>query len=273
MTSYVTWAASRTVSLLCALALAGFSEVATAQSDTPWDGIYAGVNAGGISNSICQSWTPSGAGVGPATAGAISNRNCSNGGTFAGGFQIGDNVQYRHLLVGLGADFEVGTVGSQKETLKYSGGVLPAGTYAFSGKLSPDGFVTLGPRIGYAGRQALAYVTAGATLAVGPNKSRFSFTPAGTSKSIASFEGGRNFAAAGWVAGGGAEWGLNGPWSISAEYLHMRLGRGGDSVASCTGSPSACAVFSGLSFESSHTGFNANVFRIGVNYWFSYWTL
>ncbi|MGO8855878.1 MAG: outer membrane beta-barrel protein [Steroidobacteraceae bacterium] len=273
MTWNVTWAASPTVRLLSALALAGLSGVATAQSDKPWDGIYAGLNAGGSSSSICQNWTPSGAGVGPAMVGAFSNRDCSNGGTFAGGFQIGDNVQYQHLLLGLGADFDVATAASQKEALKYSGTVLPAGTYAFSGKLSPDGFATFGPRMGYAGRQALAYVTAGVTLPVGPNKSQFSFTPVGTAKSIASFDGGRNFAAAGWVAGGGAEWGLNGPWSISAEYLHTSLGRGGDVVAPCTGSASACAVFSGLSFESSHTNFNANVFRIGVNYWFGYWAL
>jgi len=273
MTWYVAWDASRTVRWVSALAFAGLSGVATAQSDKPWDGIYAGVNVGGTSNTICQNWTPSGAGVGPATVGAFSNRNCSNGGRFTGGFQVGDNVQYQHLLLGLGAEFDVGTAVSQKEALKYSGTALPAGTYAFSGKLSPDGFVTLAPRIGYAGRQALAYMTAGATLAVGPNKSQFSFTPAGTGKSSALFDGGRNFAAAGWVAGGGAEWGLNGPWSISAEYLHVSLGKGGDSTAPCTGSASVCAVFSGLSFESSHTNFNANIVRIGVNYWFGYWAL
>lgn len=273
MTWYVTSAASRTVRLLSAIALAGLSGVATAQSDKPWDGIYAGVNAGGTSSSICQNWTPSGASVGPATVGAFGNRNCSNGRTFAGGFQIGDNVQYQHLLLGLGAEFDVGTAGSQKETLKSTGGALPAGAYALSERLSPDGFVTLGPRIGYAGRQALAYLTAGAALAVGPNKSQFSFTPAGTGKSSALFDGGRNFAAAGWVAGGGAEWGLNGPWSISAEYFHLSFGRGGNAVAPCTGTASACAVLSNLSFESSHTGFSANAFRIGVNYWFGYWTL
>jgi len=273
MTMYLTSAASRTVRLLFALALGGLSGVAAAQSDNPWDGLYAGLNAGSSSSSICQNWTPRGADAGPVMAGTFGNRNCSNGGTFVGGIQIGDDVQYQHLLLGLGADFDVGTAGSQKETLKYTSGALPAGTYTFSERLSPDGFVTLGPRIGYAGFQALAYVTAGAARAVGPNKSQFSFTPAGTGKSSGSFDGGRNFAAAGWVAGGGGEWGLNGPWSISAEYFHLSLGRGGNEVAPCTGSASACAVFSGLSFESSHTNFSANEFRIGVKYWFGYWAL
>jgi outer membrane immunogenic protein len=257
--------------LSAALALAGLSGTAAAQNDNPWDGMYVGLDAGGSSNSICQNWTPSGAGVSPAVVGAFSNRNCSNGGTFAGGFQIGDNVQYRHLLVGLGADIDVGSAGSERQSLQYTGGVLPAGKYAFSGKLGPDGFAAVAPRIGYAGLQALAYVTAGAAFAVGPDKSQFSFTPAGAKKPTASFGGGPNFANAGWVAGGGVEWGLNGPWSIRAEYLHLSLGKGGNAVAPCTGSAAACAAFSGLSFMSSHTGFIANVVTIGVNYWFGYW--
>jgi outer membrane immunogenic protein len=273
MTWYVTRAASRTVRLLSVLAVAGLSGEASAQSDKPWDGIYAGVNLGGSSGNICQHWTPSGESIGQSMVGAFSNRNCSNGGRFTGGFQLGDNVQYQHLLLGLGVDVDGEAAGSQKMVLKIADTALPSGTYSFSGKLAPGGFAAVGPKIGYASRQALAYLTAGVTLPVGPNKSQFSFTPAGTSKPIATIDGGRNFAAAGWMAGGGAEWGMNGPWSISAEYLHMSLGRGGGSVAACTGSASACAVFSGLSFESSHTNFNANVFRIGVSYWFGYWAL
>lgn len=272
MTCYVASAraTSRRVRVLSMIAFAGLSRLATAQSDNPWDGIYAGVNAGGSSSRICQNWTPGGAGVDPATVAAFSGRSCSSG-NFVGGFQIGDNVQHGHLLLGLGAEFDVGTAGSQKQTVKYSGTALPAGTYAFSGRLSPDGFVTFGPRIGYAGRQAMAYVMAGAALAAGPSKSQFSFAPAATGKSITSFDGGRNFGSTGWVAGGGLEWGLNGPWSISAEYFHMSLGGGSYAVASCSGTAAACALFSQLSFQSSHTEFRANEFRVGVNYWFGYW--
>ncbi len=273
MTDDVSSAASRTVRFLSVLAFAALGGMANAQSDKPWDGIYLGPNVGSWSNNLCQIWTPSGAGVVPSSVGAFVNRTCSNGGTFAGGLQIGDNIQYRHLVLGVEGDFDLVTAGSKSEALKYSGPVLPAGNYAFSGRLSPDGIATFGPRIGFAGRQAMAYVTAGMTLPVGPNKSQFSFTPVGTTKSTASFDGGRNFAAAGWVAGAGADWGMNGPWSISAQYIHMSLGRRGDAVAPCTGSAAVCALFTGLSFESSHTNFNANVFRIGVNYWFDYWAL
>lgn len=114
MTMYGTSAASLTIRLLSALALSGLSGVAAAHSDKPWDGIHAGLNAGGSSSSICQNWTPRGADVGPGMVGTFSNRNCSNGGTFVGGFQIGDNVQYQHLLLGIGADFDGERLGAKR---------------------------------------------------------------------------------------------------------------------------------------------------------------
>ena len=256
---------------ISALALAVTAGMATAQSDNPWDGIYAGVNAGGASNSTCHSWMPSGNTIDPAMVTAFGNRYCPNGGTFVGGVQIGDNFQYKRLFWGIGADFDVWTARSQNQSLKYTGAALPTGAYAFSDKLGPDGFAAIGPRIGYAGHQLLTYLRVGAMFPVGPDKSTFSYTPAGAAKPIASFSGGRNFASTGWVAGGGAEWGLNGPWSITAEYLHANLGKGADATATCTGSAAACAAFSGISFESIHTGFSANIFRVGINYWFGYW--
>ena len=33
---------------------------------------------------------------------------------------------------------------------------------------------------------------------------------------------------------------------------------------------SACAAFSGVSLDSTHNSFTANMFRIGINYWFWY---
>jgi hypothetical protein len=34
----------------------------------------------------------------------------------------------------------------------------------------------------------------------------------------------------------------------------------------------ACTAFSGSSFDNAHTDFTSNVIRIGINYWFDYWT-
>ena len=41
-------------------------------------------------------------------------------------------------------------------------------------------------------------------------------------------------------------------------------------VIAGTGSNST-AEFSGTTLDSNHNSFSANMFRVGVNYWFSYW--
>jgi len=69
----------------------------------------------------------------------------------------------------------------------------------------------------------------------------------------------------------GAEWGLNGPWSITAEYLHANLGKGSHSTTTCSGAAPVCAAFAGISLEGIHNGFSSNSFRVGINYWFGYW--
>ncbi len=198
------------------------------------------------------------------------NRNCPNG-ALVGGVQVGDNFQYKRLVWGIGVDLDVRSGKNTTETLKETGTIPPAGTYALSGKLSPTGFAIVGPRIGYAGDLWLPYIRAGAVAAIGSPGSTLTFTPAGATKSTAAFSGGKNFTSTGWAAGGGTEIGLNGAWSITAEYLHVSLGKGSDSTTTCSGSPSACAAFSGISFSSHANGFSANVFRIGLNYWFGYW--
>jgi outer membrane immunogenic protein len=117
----------------------------------------------------------------------------------------------------------------------------------------------------------MPYVTGGVIAVLGAKDSTLVYTPAGAAKPTASFDGRQSFSSGGWVAGGGAEWGLNGPWSIKAEYLHVNLGSGSSSAAACSGAPAACAVFSGVSLNSSHDKFSTNMIRIGITYWFSYW--
>jgi opacity protein-like surface antigen len=111
----------------------------------------------------------------------------------------------------------------------------------------------------------------GAIITTGSPYSTLSYTPTGATKPAVSFTGGKNFTTTGWVAGGGAEYGFNGPWSLTVEYLRANLGKGSDFNATCNGSASACAAFSGISFDSIHNSVTANIFRIGINYWFGYW--
>jgi len=75
---------------------------------------------------------------------------------------------------------------------------------------------------------------------------------------------------AGAASNSGVEIALTGPWSIGAEYLHANLGNESSSTTSCTGSASACAEFSGISVDSLHNGFTANIIRVDINYWFGY---
>jgi outer membrane immunogenic protein len=255
------------------LALALIAGAASAATDIPWDGFYAGLNAGESRSDACNSGTLTGAISDPAFATAFYNPSCPNNGSFVGGIQVGENFQYKHVVLGLGADLESWSGKNHGIAVNYTGAVPPPGTYTFSGKSTPSGFAVIGPRVGYGSLQFLSYITGGAAITGGSHNSTLSYTPTGEKIPTASFNGGKSFASTGWAAGGGIEYGLNGPWSISAEYLHVNLGKGSDSTAACSGSAAACAAFSGISFASVHNSFTANTFRIGINYWFGYWKL
>jgi outer membrane immunogenic protein len=244
---------------------------ARARSDTPWDGLSFGVNAGEASSSTCNSRALTGAMIDASIASEFYDRECSKSSALIGGVRIDENLQFKRLLLGVGADVDYWKAKSLNQSLNYPGAVPPPGTYAFSAKLSPGWFAVIGPRIGYAGDTWLPYLRIGALLTAGSHNSTFYYTPAGTMKPTASFGGGKDFSTSGWAAGGGFELGLNGAWSITAEYLHASLGKGSNSTMACNGPVAACAAFSGISFDTGHEGFSANLFRIGVTYWFGYW--
>lgn len=244
------------------------STVASAQSSTPWDGFYLGANVGSLSSKVCTTSTLDGAGIDPTIAKAFTG--CSGSG-LAGGLQFGENFQLNRLVLGVGVDLLVSSSNAASSTSSFTGPAPPAGTYSFSGKLSPNDFAIIGGRIGYGGNLIFPYVRAGGVVTTGSKSTTLNYTPAGTTAPVASFSGGKNFNSTGWAAGGGAEIGLNGAWSISAEYLHMSLGKGSNSTTTCAGAAGACAAFAGVSLENSHSSFTANVFRIGINYWFNYW--
>ncbi|MGA2342324.1 MAG: outer membrane beta-barrel protein [Steroidobacteraceae bacterium] len=253
------------------LLLLTISGGAFAQSETPWDSAYFGVNMGDASGNTCSAWTPNGAGIDSGSDTVLSNQTCAGGGHFVGGVQLGDNFQYKRLAWGLGVDLDAAASKSATQSVKYSGESPPPGTYVSSGRQNPNGFAVIGPRIGYAGDLFLPYLRAGALIASGAHDSVLSFTPAKATKPTVSFDGGRNFSSVGWAAGAGTEIGLNGPWSISLEYLHANLGKGSSTTAACSGPVAACAAFSGISFDNIHDGFTANIYRIGITYWFGYW--
>jgi outer membrane immunogenic protein len=251
--------------------LACLAEIAPARPDIPWNGGYLGVHLGDASSSTCNSWALNAATFDSTTASQFYQRECFTSSAFVGGVQLGENFQHNRLLWGVGADLDFWHSKERTQSLGYLGGVLPAGTYAYSSKENPSGFAVVGPRIGYAGDTWMPYLKAGAVINVGSHNSTFFYTPLGTNKPIASFSGGKDFSTTGWAAGGGIELGLNGAWSITAEYLHMSLGQGSDTTSMCSGTVLACAAFAGVTFNNTHEGFSANVFRVGVSYYFQYW--
>jgi outer membrane immunogenic protein len=245
--------------------------VASARPDMPWDGGYLGGNIGEASSSSCNSWALTSAGFDGATSAAFNNRTCSTDSALVGGLHFGKNIQQNRLVLGIAADLDFWSSKDLTQSQASSDRTPPPGTYVYTSKRNPSGFAVLGPRIGYAGNIWHPYLKGGGVIAFGARDSTLAYVPPGSTISTASFDGGKDFSSFGWAAGGGFELALNGAWSITAEYLHVSLGKGSDSTTTCSGTASACSAFSGISFENTHEGFSANIFRLGVTYWFGYW--
>jgi opacity protein-like surface antigen len=253
--------------LTAVVTLALSSGAASAQNASGWDGIYAGIGVGGGSTKSCSTSKLTGPGIDSSTA---TFSSCPSGGT-VGGIQIGDNFQTKRLVWGVGLDFDFSTSNTNNPAFISTGAAPPAGTYGSAGKFSPKDFVIVGGRIGYGGDLLFPYLRAGGVFTLGSQSGSVNYVPPGAPVPTASFSEGKNFASTGWVAGGGVEIGLNGAWSITAEYLRMTLGKGSTSTTTCSGAAAACAPFAGISLDSTHDSFTTNIFRIGINYYFNYW--
>jgi opacity protein-like surface antigen len=248
------------------LALILMTSHASAQS-TQWDGLYLGASLGGENSKVCSTAALKGLNLDPTTT---TFSGCSSGG-LVGGLQFGDNFQIKRLVLGLGADVVLSEAKNNTSTLSFVGASPPPGTYSLAGKTSPRDFAIISGRIGYGGNLVFPYLRAGAVLTTGSQSSTLAYIPAGTTAPDATFGAGKNFNSTGWAAGAGAEIGLNGAWSISAEYLRINLGKGSTATATCAGAAIACTPFAGVSLDTTHNSFTANVIRIGINYWFNYW--
>jgi outer membrane immunogenic protein len=260
------------------LALTLVAGAALAQSDTPWDGFYFGLKAGGASSNTCNNWSSTVPTVN------LSVSGCP-GGAFVGGLDLGQNFQRKHLVYGLDLDVDAWASKADNRSATYTatappvGGaelLTPTGTYRTLGRLTPSDFIFVGPRVGYGGGNWFPYVKGGGFITSGSHQDGLSYTEEGATKPSASFQGGRNYASVGWAAGGGIEVGLHGALAFSAEYLHADLGKGGSSVATCSGvapatTAAACGSFEGIAVTSTHGDFTANIFRVGITYYFQYW--
>ena len=242
-------------------------DVITTSSGAHWEGFYIGGNIGGGWNHTCSSWEPGNIIRNtPVLANAFYNRDCPSDGTFIGGVQIGYNFQRDLWVWGFGLDYEYYSGKDRHLSYTYTGATPPPnGTYSFSGKGEPNGFLLFGPRIGYAIDNWLPYVRVGGVFTSGSRHFTASFTD---SSGTASFQGGKDYNSSGFGAGIGVEYAMVDQWSFRAEYNYINLGKGDNSVTTCTGSATTCARFGNLELDNIHNSFTASLFRVGINYRF-----
>jgi hemolysin activation/secretion protein/opacity protein-like surface antigen len=256
-----------------------------------WTGLYAGLNSGYSSG--LNSHASNGAAIGstvldqqlstegfttslaPAAAAAIPGRASSVPNGFAGGAQVGYNLQLNRGLVGVEADIDgTGARGhdSYRENDVFSNGTA-ASTFSLTTRvdnsMAVDWLGTLRGRLGlFLHPDILAYATGG--LAYGETSSSTFVDQqwAGailvapkTSGSV----GIVNRLMVGWTGGGGLEWMFAHNMSVKAEYLLYDLG-----VATYDSSSSITSIFgksnSAIPITSAH--YMGGTARAGFNYYF-----
>jgi outer membrane immunogenic protein len=269
----------RVAALLALTSLAGaaYAQDIIAVQNTPWKGFYAGGNIGGAWNHTCQSWEPGSTITGtPGLANAFYNRDCPSNGSFIGGIDLGYNMQIDQWVFGFKADYDAIESKTKSKSVVVPTGAptyFPAGTYTAYGKSSPNGIFLLGPRVGYAIDQWLPYFRIGGAFASGQHTSNFSYTAPGDTSPSNYFSGGKNYKSSGGNVGFGVDYDLQGPWSFTAEYNYVKLGKGTNSTFACNTAkgtpPSICTNYANFSLDSIHNSVTLNMFRVGFHYAFN----
>jgi len=188
-----------------------------------WTGFYAGLSGGATWGTATWSSDPDG------TQGTVSGSSGIIGGT------IGYNMQNIGAFV-VGEEFDI--------SWRKFNFTIPAATCMPSCNLESDWMATARLRLGVPVGRFLPYVTGG--MSMGDFVAQ---VPGG----LLGHSGNVTF---NWVAGGGVEFVIGGPWSGKVEYLYANHTRFACFVE-CNG-PVNMAV-------------NENIFRVGVNYRFGGW--
>ncbi len=209
---------------------------------------------------FCNAAPDPSAANGAAVAASGSGREVSRG--LTGGLQVGYNWQAGNIVYGGEADFAA----LDFDETATASGVFPSpflGTqYSVTNRTTLNWVSTLRARLGVTvAPRLLLYATGGAAFA------RIQVSSAYSDNAIdATFPGGSGSASsnavkAGWVAGGGAQWALDGRWSVKAEYLYADFGSASVAVP-LTNTPNFAQTMSATSNVSLH------LMRIGLDYRF-----
>ena len=234
-------------------------------SSFTWTGFYVGVNVGhGSSDGDTF--------VNPLPTAAIfvnlapQTLNLDPSGSLGGG-QIGYNHQFGHFVLGVEADID--GAGIQETTvvtpiIQNNGTPFP-GTPPGNNitvHQNTDAISTVRPRFGFAFGHFLLYGTGGLAIAHIGYTANTDFHPIGTETYPANFSKTQK----GWAAGGGAEVGIGGGFSLKGEYLRYDVG----SQQSFTANPVPPFPPSAPPFQIAYTWHtsSAQLFRFGANYRF-----
>jgi outer membrane immunogenic protein len=232
-----------------------------------WTGFYIGVNAGGIwpSGSRNASIFDPNAGIDGAfiNAGFPGGLGSQSAG-FIGGGQAGYNWQTGAFVLGVETDFDGSTlsksfnnVGSPFAATTGLGGDF----ITVNGKNSLTWLGTTRGRVGFVAtpdNRLMIYGTGG--VAYGGGNSQFS---AFDNTTHTFWNGNPSSSRVGWVIGGGVEYAVTNNITVKGEYLYADLGSSKFNNIANTTSP----IFAGTTV-SGKIGWNASIFRAGVNYKF-----
>ena len=235
-----------------------------------WSGFYIGANAGaawGRSDITSIYSCPTNcvyilanqfAAFGSAATGNPNNSH------FTGGVQVGGNWQSGVLVLGIEVDYN-----AFRLSLSRAGGglVLPGLGQSFSSGASLDThwLVTARARVGFTVTPAfLVYATGGVAVTKIDLANNFADTCINFCGTGTNFFGASSASAnrAGYAVGGGAEWALNGNWSLKAEYLYLNFGSTSTTLLTNTVvglDPNVGTTFANL---------RASTARVGINYKF-----
>ena len=247
-----------------------------AQPTTKWQGIYAGLNAGGawgsnstqiIANALTtpdSSLTNYGSNASSTAAYSAAPYSAGSNFTgFMGGGQLGYNYQVAEKVI-IGAETDIQAVGgitgnapiyglgSDAKNVKYS---------TFSNQKTNLGYIgTARGRFGYAfAPTLLIYGTGG--LAYGGVNAQINYGSSDTQGGAGIGSSSTSATLVGWNAGGGFEWMFMPNWSVKAEYLYYNLGN------ITTPATIVASANNAWSYQATNsTQFTGNLARAGVNY-------
>ncbi len=242
----------------------------------PWQGLYFGAHAGGVSSNTGA--TDTFTYVGDPT---LNGSSSSTG--LIGGAQAGYNVQSGHFVFGAEGDIGyLGISGSKSAThtgtnkdcnpYGYSADYCTiSGTYSNSGGLYGD----ITGRIGYATDRVLVYAKGGVAFLNDDFKATYSghncsyvYDCGGQGAVPSMFNFGHSETLTGWTLGAGAEYALNPSWSLKAEYQHFDFGKMSYSYGGSTPVPTVPASWGWNSHLNGKTDVSvtADAVSLGVNY-------